>query len=67
MQRYAKILNGKPLEYKNFLGFIQKHILVNQVNLKMVSIYLYISLLSIISVSCKETDIEENLEILTLR
>jgi len=57
MQRYAKIQNGKSLEYKNFPILYSKHILINQINFGNIIIYLYISVLNIISVSCKETDI----------
>lgn len=39
-----------------FPFYIQKHILINQINSENIFIYLYISILTNTSVSCKETD-----------
>lgn len=39
-----------------FPFYIQKHILINQINLGNSVIYLYINVLNNLSVSCKETD-----------
>lgn len=49
-----------------FPFYIQKHILINQINSENIFIYLYISILTNISVSCKETDAEKSFEILWL-
>lgn len=50
---------GNHWNIRFFLVYIQKHILVNLINFKIATIYLNISLLNNISVSCKETDIRD--------
>lgn len=49
-----------------FPFYIQKYILINQINLESVIIFLYISILNSLSVSYKETDAEKSFEILWL-